>query len=186
MSYRGSSGLRRATQLVAIGIWVTSTLLTLETLGGETGICTPDGGCEILLSTPFSRVSGLPISIFPFLASLLYLVGSMREEPILRRIAVSAFIPMLLLGLLLTYISIKDYGTLCPLCEATKALIASLLTIEYLDMRMEKKGVGWLEPAHKADRPRNPDRSIHNVHVDNCLHESRVDPHKPPQNSVVW
>ncbi len=142
MSYRGSSGLKRATQLVALGIWITSILLTLETLGGETGVCTPDGGCEILLSTPFSRVSGLPISVFPLLASILYLLGSVREDPKLRKIAVSVFIPMLLLGLLLTYISIKVYGTLCPLCEATKALIASLLSLEYLDMRMEKKRGG--------------------------------------------
>ncbi len=142
MSYRGSNGLSRATQLVALGIWITSILLTLETLGGETGVCTPGWGCQVLLATPFSRVSGLPISVFPLLASILYLLGSVREDTKLRKIAVSVFIPMLLLGLLLTYISIKDYGTLCPLCEATKALIANLLGLEYLDIRMEKKGDG--------------------------------------------
>jgi len=139
MSLERSSGLTHVSRLIAIGIFIVSTLLTLETMGGETGICSPGEGCDILLSTPFSRVSGLPISIFPVIASAIYLLGSLREEPILRRIALSAFIPMLLLGLLLTYISIRDYGTLCPLCEATKILIAALLITEYI---MGKKGVG--------------------------------------------
>ncbi len=105
-----------------LGILSLSTILTIDTLSAEPGICSLEG-CQVLLGSSYSKIFEVPVSLIPLAVSTLLLLGTIFGEEGLVRIGTYLYIPILVGGLYLTYISLSKYQTICPYCEATKLLI---------------------------------------------------------------
>lgn len=155
---RSPSPLHRRSRLaaaaVAVAGAVVTALLTVESFSGSaTGLC-PTEGCNLVLSSPYARVFGLPLSLFGFLAYVAMAGFALAPRAIaddrknLRdRVEAGSGWLLLLGGLAMTvfsgylmYLLAFEIRQVCPYCIASAIFSVLLLVLAALSRAWEDLG----------------------------------------------
>jgi uncharacterized membrane protein len=116
---------------------------------GALAVCGSSGGCNVVTSSEYSSVAGIPLAVLGvvFYLSVLFLAGLYRkkeERKILRVLAGWATLGFMM-SAYLTYLQAFVIHTLCPLCLASAAsstlLFVSVLLLIKEDNNRKVAGV---------------------------------------------
>lgn len=119
----------------AIGL-LDSIYLTYVKIGGATpALCLPGGGCDIVNSSPYSELFGIPIAVLGAGAYLVYIIALAAEKwrPAIRESSVLIQFGIALVGVLysayLTYLELAVIHAVCPYCVVSAICLVVLLGI---------------------------------------------------------
>ena len=97
--------------------------------------CQVGGGCDIVNSSPYSEVNGIPVAVFGFLmyAALAAVLALETRLAILQSYGRLAVFGLALTGTLysayLTYLELAVIHAVCPYCVVSAVLVAALLVL---------------------------------------------------------
>lgn len=115
-----------------------SIYLTWIKIQRETALfCAPGGGCDVVNTSPYSELAGIPIAIFGLGMYLLIMAAVLVED----RWAYSrlAVFGLALTGTLysayLTYLELAVIHAICPYCVISALLVVALLVLALIRLR---------------------------------------------------
>lgn len=119
----------------AIGL-IDSIYLTLVKVGGSTpALCQPGGGCDVVNSSPYSELFGIPIALLGAGAYMAFMGALLveRRKPVWREFSVMFQFGIALIGVLysayLTYLELFVIHAICPYCVISAICLVVLLGI---------------------------------------------------------
>ncbi|MDA1330409.1 MAG: vitamin K epoxide reductase family protein [Chloroflexi bacterium] len=128
--------------IVLAGIGLLDALyLTWIKLANQQAMCAGIGNCEVVNSSQYAELAGMPIALFGASAYLLILVLLLLED---RTEFLSENGPMLIFGFslagvlysaYLTYIEIYVLRAICPFCVLSAIVLVALLALSWLRIR---------------------------------------------------
>ena len=114
--------------LAAAGVGIT-TYLTYIHYEGIDPACSVLHGCEVVLSSKYSKLFGVPLSLLGLIGYVAILIGLIKDGEIGRIIAVFFALIGMLQSLYLLYREIFTLDAFCMWCLASLAVMALLLPI---------------------------------------------------------
>ncbi|MEO0406807.1 MAG: vitamin K epoxide reductase family protein [Cyanobacteria bacterium P01_A01_bin.135] len=139
--------------LAAVGAALTGYLLLSKLLGGDAAC--PIGGCDIVLSSPYASVFGLPLTLFGFLAyagMAVFALGPLAVKAETNKdlkvslenwswlLLFMGSLAMTLFSSYLMYILATDIQEVCPYCIVSAITSLSLLVITLLGRQWDDIG----------------------------------------------
>lgn len=103
--------------------------------------CSVGGGCDIVNTSPYSEINGIPIALFGLAAYVLIAAALVLED---RWELARAYGPLAVLGLALTgtlysayltYLELAVIHAICPYCVISALLISGILILAILRLR---------------------------------------------------
>jgi uncharacterized membrane protein len=141
-SVHSISGRRAAIVLAALGL-ADSLYLTWIKLANATAVCAGIGDCELVNTSRYSEIAGLPIAAIGALAYsaiLVLLLAEPRagENSDFTKLGVFGFAFVgTLYSAYLTYVEIWILQAICPFCVASAVVITALLVISIIRLRTD-------------------------------------------------
>jgi uncharacterized membrane protein len=132
--------LRVGAVLAAAGL-VDSLYLAWAKLFGGPGACAGIGDCDLVNSSRFSEVGGVPIAVLgalAYLGALAILMGEARRPDWALPARVGLFgisLAGFLYSAYLTYIEVAVLRAVCPFCVVSAVLMTGLLFVSILRLR---------------------------------------------------
>jgi len=123
MSLRGASAA-----VAAAGLGIAGYLAVVHYSGG-TPVCTAGGGCEVVQSSSYAELAGIPVATLGVLGYLAVLASLLRDGEAAR--AVTAFLTLAGFGFSawLTYVSHTEIGALCAWCVGSAVCMTVLAAL---------------------------------------------------------
>lgn len=123
--------------MITAGIGLLDSIyLTLIKVGNTTpALCQPGGGCDIVNSSPYSEIFGIPIALLGAGAYLVFMLALVveRRQPGYREYSVIFQFGIALIGVLysayLTYLELAVIHAICPYCIVSAICQVILLGI---------------------------------------------------------
>jgi uncharacterized membrane protein len=123
--------------VAAAGLGIAGYLAVVHYTGG-TPVCTAGGGCEVVQSSSYAELAGIPVATLGVLGYVALLASLLRDGE--RARTVTAFLALVGFGfsVWLTYVSHTEIGALCAWCVGSAVcmtLLAGLSSARLLRAR---------------------------------------------------
>jgi uncharacterized membrane protein len=126
--------------LAVVGIGI-ATYLTTVHYAGQPIVCSNIGDCELVNSSSYSKLAGLPVALLGGLAyvTMLALIGGawLRREGMLLAAAWGVALFAFAFSMYLTYVEVWVLDAICIYCVASASIVTALLVL--------LSGCVWLE-----------------------------------------
>ena len=133
--------------LSGLGLLFMGYLVYLHYKATDGSLCNFGAGlsCEIVNKSIYSEVLGVPLSILGivFFATI-FALAYKKSLPHSYRVIQMFSVFSLVFGINLSLIEVRDLGTICPFCEASKVLMLVILALAW----KAEKHAGRRLPAH--------------------------------------
>ncbi|MBI2361365.1 MAG: vitamin K epoxide reductase family protein, partial [Deltaproteobacteria bacterium] len=130
--------------LALIGMGLTAYLTFSYWAGEALAGCTPGSACDIVLSSPWSKLFGLPTSVWGFLAyATLGGISFIRRADIHWKLAWTVSLFGALYSLYLTGVSFIALDSACPYCLASLLLLLTILGVVTAQRPKELPRFAW-------------------------------------------
>lgn len=131
-----------AIALASIGL-VDSIYLTWIKLANQEAVCAGIGSCEVVNSSEYATLAGIPIALFgvgAFLAILIFLLFETQNQ-FLEENSLMLVFGLSLAGVLysayLTYLELFVLKAICPFCVLSAVSLLGLLVVAGIRLRQE-------------------------------------------------
>lgn len=132
----GLRGLRAALALIALAGILVSAYLTWTHLSGAVPVCVGgSGGCEVVQTSRYSEILGVPVAalgLFAY-AAMLVCAGLRREGAAVSGVFVA--LVGVLFSAYLTYLELFVLRAICQWCVASAVLVVAYLVLGALRLR---------------------------------------------------
>jgi uncharacterized membrane protein len=131
--------------LALIGMGLTAYLTLSYWAGGALAGCTPGSACDIVLSSRWSKLFGLPTSLWGFLAyASLGAISFVRRADLHWKLAWMVALLGVLYSLYLTAVSFIALSSACPYCLASLTLLVVILGVVTAQRPKEPPRFSWM------------------------------------------
>jgi uncharacterized membrane protein len=140
--------------LAAVGLGV-ATYLTVIHYAGIKPLCGKSGGCEIVQSSKYSKVAGVPVALIGLIGYIAILGSLLARETEASRLAAA----VLVLGGFgfsgyLTYRELYSIHHICPWCVSSAVILTLLLPLAlWRFLRGDQPSTGSAGARHAAESP---------------------------------